>query len=236
MVEFFEKLFFLIRHLGDDKAWTDLLQFIGGIKPLYAVLFSIIFAETGIVIFPFLPGDSLLFAVGAMSARDIGLSVPTVILLLFCAAILGDNCNYWLGRRLGPRVFNSEKSRLLNRKHLLRAQAFYEKHGAMTIILARFVPIIRTFAPFVAGVGRMKYGHFLTYSVAGGIAWVNICVWAGWLLGSRQFVKDHFEIIVLAIVAISVVPVIIEFIKARKADKKGGDAILEATTLGERVE
>lgn len=244
MIEFFEKLWYLFRHLGDDDAWRNLLQFIG--QPmLYLTLFGIIFLETGVVIFPFLPGDSLLFAVGAVSARDVGIHFGFVVGLLWLAAIIGDSTNYWIGRRLGPAVFNRPDrpdgkktlgDRLLNRKHLDKAQKFYEKHGGKTIILARFVPIIRTFAPFVAGVGKMNYARFLVYSLSGGVAWVGICTTAGYYFGQITFVKKNFELVIVAIVLISVIPVAIEFLKARKADKTGGDAILEATTLGERVE
>ena len=234
----------LIRHLGDDAAWKAVLDDVG-LRNLYVLLFAIVFVETGVVVFPFLPGDSLLFAVGTMTARQIGLNLPTVIGLLFAAAILGDNCNYWLGRTLGPKVFTKTEdptlprsfgSRLLNRKHLDKAQAFYEKYGRKTVVLARFVPIVRTFAPFVAGVGRMPYPTFLAFSVAGGAAWVTICVVAGYQFGQLAFVKGHFELIVLAIVAISLVPMAIEFWRARSADARGVDAVLEATTVGESPE
>ena len=139
--------------------------------------------------------------------------------LLVCAALCGDNVNYWLGRRLGPAVFKREDSRLLNKKHLTKAHDFYEKYGSKTVILARFVPIVRTFAPFVAGIGRMNYGKFLLYSVVGAVAWVAICLTAGYYLGSLPLFKRHFELVILAIVAISILPMAIEVLRARRHQK-----------------
>jgi len=213
-MEFLKRLFHLIRNLSDDAAWQSVIDLIGH-HQLYGLLMLIVFVETGVVVFPFLPGDSLLFATGAIAARGI-LSLPTIIGLLFLAAILGDNCNYWLGRKLGPAVFKKDDSKLLNKKHLMKAHAFYEKYGSKTIIMARFVPIIRTFAPFVAGVGRMNYAKFLTFSIVGGAAWVSICTVAGYMLGGLDFFKKHFELVVLIIIAISLVPVAIEFLRHRK--------------------
>ena len=143
--------------------------------------------------------------------------------------------NYWLGRRLGPAVFRREDSKLLNKKHLTKAQDFYAKYGSKTIILARFVPIIRTFAPFVAGIGRMNYARFLIFSVVGAVAWVSVCLIAGYKLGSLPFLKKHFELVILAIVFISLIPMIWELLRARQASKRGGDALLAATTIGERA-
>ena len=170
-MEFFRRLYDLLRHLGEDDRWRSMIDYIGA-PTLYVVLFAIVFAETGLVVTPFLPGDSLLFALGAMGARDIGINLPLVTVLLIVAAVLGDAVNYWIGYKLGPKVFSAKegatrtwRSRLLNRKHLLRAQEFYEKYGGKTIILARFVPIVRTFAPFVAGVGKMNFYRFWTNSM-----------------------------------------------------------------------
>jgi membrane-associated protein len=191
---------------------------------VYAGLFAVIFAETGLVVTPFLPGDSLLFAIGALGARGIGLNVPLLTVLLIVAAVLGDAANYWIGYRLGPKVFSREDSKLLNKKHLLRAQEFYEKYGGKTIILARFVPIVRTFAPFVAGIGRMRYARFFIYNVIGGIAWVLICMGAGYALGQVPFVKKHFEIVVIAIIVISVLPMVFELVKERRRAKQQKDA------------
>jgi membrane-associated protein len=183
----------------------------------YAVLFLIVFCETGLVVTPFLPGDSLLFLVGALAAREGStLSLPLLFLLLVVAAVVGDAVNYYLGYRAGPRVFQSERSRLFNKKHLLRAQEFYEKYGGKTIILARFIPIIRTFAPFVAGIGKMEYRRFATYNITGGVAWVAICLFSGYFLGDVPFVKKHFEIILVAIVFISILPPVIEYLLARR--------------------
>jgi membrane-associated protein len=152
--------------------------------------------------------------------------------LLVLAALMGDNVNYWLGRRLGPAVFRREDSRLLNKKHLVRAQEFYKCHGSKTIILARFVPIVRTFAPFVAGFGRMSYARFLIFSIVGAVAWVSICIGAGYVLGSKEFFKKHFELVVLVIVIISLLPMLVELIRARRASQHGGSALVEAATLG----
>jgi membrane-associated protein len=184
---------------------------------LYAVLFLIVFCETGLVVTPFLPGDSLLFAVGALASLEgspIGL--PQVAVLLVVAAVLGDAVNYSIGAYLGPAVFTSERSRLLNKQHLVRTQLFYERHGGKTIFLARFVPIIRTFAPFVAGIGRMRYRDFATYNVTGALAWVLVCMGAGSLFGQIPLVKQNFELVILGIVAVSLIPVVVEFVRARR--------------------
>src|SRR5262245_47799389 len=180
-MEFFRKLFDLLTHLGEDDRWKAMVDYIN-VNTLYFVLFAIVFCETGLVVTPFLPGDSLIFAIGAVAARNIGVNIAIVAPGLIIAALLGDNVNYWLGRRLGPAVFKREDSKLLNRKHLLHAQAFYEQHGSKTVILARFVPIIRTFAPFVAGIGQMNYVRFLTFSVIGALLWVSICLTGGYFL------------------------------------------------------
>src|SRR5918997_993370 len=187
-MEFVRKLYDLLRHLGDDAKWQAMIDHIG-VGNLYAVLFLIVFAETGLVVTPFLPGDSLLFAIGALGARGIGINLPLITILLIVAAVLGDAVNYWIGYRVGPAVFTREDSKLLNKKHLLKAQEFYEKYGGKTNILARFVPIVRTFAPFVAGVGRMNFFRFWVYNIVGAIAWVLICVAAGYFFGQLEFVK-----------------------------------------------
>jgi membrane-associated protein len=180
---------------------------------VYGLLFLIVFAETGLVITPFLPGDSLLFAAGALSATaEHSLNVWLVFVLLSLAAILGDAVNYAIGHYVGPRVFRAEDEksfwhRMLNRKHLMEAHAFFERHGGKAIILGRFVPIIRTFVPFVAGCGSMSYPQFALYNVTGGLLWVSICVGAGYFFGSHPFVKQHFELVVVAIVLISVLPI-----------------------------
>jgi len=219
-MKFLHLLLDLFKHLNEAYAWRNLIEYVGP-HNIYVVLFLIIFAETGLVIMPFLPGDSLLFATGAISAKgDVGINIPLVTVLLIVAAVLGDAVNYWIGYRLGPKVFTSETSRFLNKRHLLKAQEFYEKYGAKTIILARFVPIVRTFAPFVAGVGRMNYFRFALYNVVGGVAWVCICIFAGVFFGQFEFVKKNFELVIIAIVVISVLPVVFEVLKSRAEGKR----------------
>jgi membrane-associated protein len=184
---------------------------------LYLVVWLIIFCETGLVVTPILPGDSLLFAMGALAAKEVSpLSLPLLMILLMAAAILGDAVNYVIGYRAGPRVFKSEHSGFFNRKHLLRTQEFYEKYGAKTIVLARFVPIVRTFAPFVAGIGKMQYRKFGLYNVLGGVAWVALCLVAGYLFGNVPFVSEHFELVLVAIILISVMPMAVEFMIGRR--------------------
>jgi membrane-associated protein len=178
---------------------------------VYALLFLIIFAETGLVITPFLPGDSLLFAVGALAAGD-KLDIRVAAPLLAVAAIAGDAVNYSVGHFVGPRVFTADDRtsfwhRLLNRNHLMKAHAFFERHGGKAIVLGRFVPIVRTFVPFVAGCGSMSYPRFATYNVAGGLLWVGLCVGAGYGFGSMPIVKQNFELVVVGIVCISMLPI-----------------------------
>jgi membrane-associated protein len=179
----------------------------------YLLLFTIIFLETGLVVTPFLPGDSLLFAAGTFAGLG-SLNVALLFLLLSFAAILGDTVNYWIGHYIGPRAF-SGNIRFLKKEYLERTHEFYERHGGKTIILARFIPIIRTFAPFVAGVGRMTYGHFIAYNVVGGIAWVAIFTFGGYFFGNLDFVQENFTFVVLAIILISVLPGVYEFFKER---------------------
>jgi membrane-associated protein len=182
----------------------------------YLILFVIIFCETGFVVTPFLPGDSLLFAAGALSASLGCLDVTWLFLLLSAAAILGDTVNYWIGKLVGPRIFHKENVRFLNKDHLRRAHEFYQKYGGITIVIARFMPIIRTFAPFVAGIGTMTYWKFLTYNVVGGIAWVAGFTYVGYFFGNIPSVKQHFTLIIVAIVLISVMPIVIEYIRHRR--------------------
>jgi membrane-associated protein len=190
----------VIRHYG---LWT------------YLILFLIVFCETGLVVTPFLPGDSLLFAVGtfaALGALDLGL----VMLLLSAAAILGDSTNYAVGTRVGPRVFRREGVRFLNRRYLDRTREFYERYGAKTIVIARFVPIVRTFAPFVAGIGRMHYGRFLFYNAAGALLWIVGLVLGGYLFGNIPVVRRNFSLVVFAIIALSILPPFIELWRQRR--------------------
>lgn len=186
---------------------------------LYLLIFAIVFCETGLVVTPFLPGDSLLFALGALAATGTAIKLPLVAVLLCLAANCGDALNYLLGYRLGPKVFSRESSWLLNKRHLLEAQSFYEKHGRVTIILARFVPIIRTFAPFVAGIGRMRFVRFATFSISGGILWVVSVLSAGFFFGRIPVVRNNFELVVLAIIVISVIPVAFQAWKSRRAGR-----------------
>ena len=183
---------------------------------LYLLLFAIVFCETGLVVTPFLPGDSLLFALGALAATGTAIKLPVAMVVLCLAANCGDAVNYYLGYRLGPKVFSRESSWLLNKKHLLEAQHFYQRHGGVTIILARFIPIIRTFVPFVAGIGRMRFARFAAFSVSGGILWVVSVSLAGYYFGRIEFVRKNFEVVVVAIVFISVVPAIYHGIRARQ--------------------
>ena len=187
---------------------------------VYAGLFAVIFAETGLVVTPFLPGDSLLFAAGALAATG-AMDLTLVLTLIAAAAILGNTVNYSIGRALGPRVFAAGDgvgwhSKLLNKKHLDRAHEFFERHGAMAVISSRFAPIIRTFVPFVAGAARMSASKFLLYNLVGGILWTAVCVGAGYAFGNVPIVKDNFSIVALGIVAVSLLPMIIEIIKARR--------------------
>jgi membrane-associated protein len=188
---------------------------------LYVILFLIIFCETGLVVTPFLPGDSLLFAVGALAARPNGLDVWIVFLVLTIAAILGDSVNYWIGNALGHRL-QQRYPRLIKPEHIRRTHEFYERYGGKTIILARFVPIIRTFAPFVAGIGKMTYSRFMMFNVAGAVLWVILLVPAGYFFGNLAIVRENFSLVVLAIVILSILPGVIEFLRERKRLKGSG--------------
>lgn len=204
-----ELLDFLI-HI--DRHLAEIISEYGTLT--YMILFVIVFLETGVVITPFLPGDSLLFAVGTFCAVG-ALDLEKVVFLLSFAAILGDTVNYWIGAMVGPKIFRKENVRFLNKKHLERTHEFYEKYGAKTIVLARFVPIIRTFAPFVAGIGRMSYGKFITYNVFGGILWVVTFSYAGYYFGNIPIVKANFSLVILCIIVLSIMPGIWEYVKVR---------------------
>lgn len=204
--------FFIDFILHLDKHLVQLVQHYG--TATYAVLFLIIFAETGLVVTPFLPGDSLLFAAGTLASTG-ALDQVWLFLSLSLAAILGDTVNYWIGHFVGPRVFHKEGSRFLNREYLERTHRFYEKHGGKTIILARFIPIIRTFAPFVAGIGSMTYPRFLAYNVIGGIAWIGLFVFGGYFFGALPVVVQNFSLVIVAIILISVSPFAIELVNAQ---------------------
>jgi membrane-associated protein len=182
----------------------------------YLLLFFVIFMETGFVVTPFLPGDSLLFAAGTFASPALGsaLNIWVLYFLLITAAVVGDNVNYWIGRVIGRRAFSGE-IRFLKQAYLERTETFYQRHGRKTIILARFAPILRTFAPFVAGVGKMSYGRFVSFDIVGGIAWVSLFTWGGYFFGNLPFVKENFSFVVLAIILISLLPAFIEILKSR---------------------
>ena len=183
---------------------------------VYVLLGTIVFCETGLVVWPFLPGDSLLFAVGALAAASGSpISLPGVIILLCLAANCGDVLNYSIGRRIGPKIFSRESSWMLNKRHLEEAHRFYEKHGRKTIILARFVPIIRTFAPLVAGIGQMPFARFIGFSISGGVLWVVTLSLAGYYFNQIEIVRTHFQFVVMAIVAISLIPVAVHALRGR---------------------
>ncbi|WP_139925599.1 DedA family protein [Hymenobacter sp. DG01] len=213
----------ILKHLIDfvlhlDKHLAEIIQDYGAWT--YAILFLIIFVETGVVVLPFLPGDSLLFAAGSLAAMPAnGLNVWTMMGLLILAAVLGDTLNYHIGDFLGPRVFR-ENSRFLKREHLEKTQAFYQKHGAKTIIIARFIPIIRTFAPFVAGVGTMSYAKFLSYNVVGAVLWVVLLTGAGYFLGSIPWIQKNFGLFTIGIIVVSVLPAVFEFMKGRRTSSR----------------
>lgn len=209
MQQVFDILMHLPEHLGafvnDHGAWV------------YALLFGIVFCETGLVVTPFLPGDSLLFAVGVLAGTG-AIRLEVAAPLMFLAAILGNTSNYHIGKFVGPRVFKGDvKSRFLRRDYLDRAHAFFEKHGGKAVTLGQFVPIVRTFLPFVAGAGAMDYRKFILFNVVGALAWVSICCGAGYFLGQFEVVRKNFSIAILAIIVVSLIPIVIEFVKSRRA-------------------
>jgi membrane-associated protein len=210
-MELVNKILDIALHL--DKYLSAIIQQYG--LWTYAILFVVIFIETGFVVMPFLPGDSLLFAAGTFAALG-AFKVGWLILTLSAAAIIGDTVNYWVGHYVGPKVFNKDKARFFKKEHLDRTHAFYEKHGGKTIIIARFVPIIRSFAPFVAGIGRMSYGKFIAYNVVGGVGWIVLLVGVGYFFGNIPLVKRNFSLAILAIIALSTVPVVTEYLRHRK--------------------
>lgn len=211
MIDLFKKLLDFILHI--DAHLTEIIRDYG--VWTYGLLFLIIFAETGLVVMPLLPGDSLLFAAGALAALpSSGLSVHLMAFLLFIAAVLGDSLNYWIGSKIGPAVFKREDSIWLRKKHLDRAHAFFEKYGGRAIILARFVPIVRTFVPFVAGVGAMTYRRFLAFNVIGGFLWIYAFTYLGFFFGNLPAVKKNFGLVIIAIIVVSVIPIVIEAARA----------------------
>lgn len=214
-MELLNRLLEFVLHL--DKHLSSLIQTCG--LWTYLILFVIIFLETGLVVTPFLPGDSLLFAAGTFAAAK-ALHVLWLFVLLSAAAILGDTANYWIGHFVGPKVFHQKKSRIFKQEYLERTHRFYEKYGAETIIIARFVPIIRTFAPFVAGIGRMSYWRFISYNVIGGIGWVGLFVFGGYFFGNIPFVKRNFSLVIIAIIIISSIPAGVELYRHRRMSQR----------------
>jgi len=210
-----QPLLHLLKTLTDPSRLVALLQG----WPAYVILFAIVFAETGLLVGFFLPGDSLMFTVGVAAGAGI-LDYPTVLAVMIAAAILGDSFGFLLGVKTGPRIFNREDSRFFHKRHLVRTHEFYQKHGGKTIIYARFVPIIRTFAPYVAGVGRMDYRRFVAFNVFGGIGWVFSLTTLGYLLGNQPLVKNNFEKVILLIIFLSILPVILEIVKHKLAARK----------------
>lgn len=211
-MEFITTLLDVFMHI--DKHLSTIIQSYG--LWTYLILFLIIFLETGLVVTPLLPGDSLLFAAGTFAALE-ALDVTWLLVLLSIAAIAGDTANYWIGAYIGPKVFHKEKVRFLNREYLDRTHRFYEKYGGKTIVIARFIPIIRTFAPFVAGIGSMTYWRFIGYNVIGGVAWIAACIFAGYYFGNLPVVRKNFSLVIVAIVFISILPGIIEYVRHRFA-------------------
>lgn len=194
-----------------DQNLGQIIEYFG--PWVYALFFAIIFCETGLVITPILPGDSMIFAAGTFAAQG-ALNPHLLFILMAAAAILGDTVNYWIGHFVGPKIFRSDKT-LFNKKHLEKTHAFYEKYGGMTIILARFLPIIRTFAPFVAGIGKMNYFKFILYNIAGGIGWVAIFAYGGYFFGNLPLIKENFTVVIFLIISISVIPPAWEFLRRR---------------------
>ena len=217
MIDLVKRLIDFILHI--DTHLAEIIRDYG--VWTYAVLFLIIFTETGLVVMPFLPGDSLLFAAGAFCAKpETGLNVHLLAALLTAAAIIGDSVNYWIGSRLGPAVFKREDSLFLRKKHLDRAHAFFEKYGGRAIILARFVPIVRTFVPFVAGAGTMNYARFLAFNVIGGVIWIGFFTYAGFAFGNHPLIQKNFKLVILVIIALSVLPMVVEGIRAWRQSRR----------------
>lgn len=211
MLHFDKYLDLIIQNYG---AWT------------YALVFLIIFCETGLVVTPFLPGDSLIFATGALAARG-SLDIIALFVIFLSAAIIGDTVNYHIGKRIGSKIFEKEDIKYINKQHLKKAERFYKKHGSMTIVLGRFIPIIRTFVPFVAGIGEMHYYKFIIYNMLGGLLWVSLFLGGGYFFGNLPLIKENFSYVVISIIIISVIPAIAAFIKEKRDSKSGEINIIE---------
>jgi len=205
-----------------DEHLNTIIQMYGTLT--YAILFGIIFAETGLVVTPFLPGDSLLFAAGAFAALG-SMNIFVVYLILLAGAFLGDTVNYWIGHFFGQKIIDNPNIPLIKQSHIDKTQAFYEKHGGKIIVLARFIPIIRTFAPFVAGVGKMHYGTFISYNIIGGFIWVTAFTFTGYFFGNIPVVKDNFSVVIMVIIAISVIPMLFELVKSKLSSKNAKEVV-----------
>ncbi|MCB2308532.1 DedA family protein [Clostridium estertheticum] len=216
----------VIMHI--DKYLTLMVQQYGMLT--YGVLFLIIFIETGLVITPFLPGDSMLFAAGALAGIG-SMNIFTLLIISYLAAILGDTANYFIGKKIGKKILAKEKVRFINKDYLIKAQEFYEKHGSMTIVIARFIPIIRTFAPFVAGIGEMNYSKFVPYNIVGGGLWVSLFLGGGYFFGNLSFVKTHFSYMLVAIIIISLLPGVIVFIKEKRKKNDDNEDEVQGTEI-----
>ena len=210
-MEFIQSLLDVVLHL--DTHLTELVSHYGVLT--YGILFSVVFAETGFVVTPFLPGDSLLFAAGAIASLG-SLNIGVVVAMLIVAAVLGDTVNYWIGHYFGKKIVDNPKIRFINQEHIDKTEQFYKKYGGKTIVLARFVPIIRTFAPFVAGVGTMQYRKFIAYNVVGAVLWVMLFTLAGFFFGNIRFVQENFHYVVFAIILLSLVPIAYEYVQYKR--------------------
>lgn len=197
----------------------------------YGILFLIVFLETGLVVTPLLPGDSMLFAAAAIAAMG-GMNIFTLFVTLYIAAVLGDTVNYHIGKKIGKKILEKEEVKFVNKEYLRKAQGFYEKHGSMTIVIARFIPIIRTFAPFVAGIGEMNYSKFIPYNIIGGGLWVTLFLGGGYLFGNLSFIKEHFSYVLIAIIIISLMPGVIVFIKEKIKKKENNEDDVPDTDVG----
>lgn len=219
-MDFIKTAFDFVMHL--DTSLGSIIDSYG--TATYIILFAVIFCETGLVVTPFLPGDSLIFAAGTFCAID-AMDLPLLMILLMVAAVGGDTLNYWIGKQLRHLLKDSKKLTFIKREHLDQTSAFFDRHGGKTIVLARFVPIIRTFAPFVAGAGRMDYRYFITYNIIGGVSWVALFSLTGYFFGNLPFIKDNFSLVIIAVVLVSFIPVAVQFIKSasKKKDVKNTD-------------
>ncbi|MFC0906014.1 VTT domain-containing protein [Clostridium sp. MT-14] len=218
-MNFMVNLIDIMLHL--DKYLNIIIQNYGMLT--YGIIFAVIFCETGLVVTPFLPGDSIIFATGALASENM-LEIFTLFIVFFLAAVIGDTANYYIGKKIGSGILRRENMKFINKKHIHKAHRFYEKYGPMAIVLGRFIPIIRTFVPFVAGIGEMGYLKFITYNMLGGFLWVSLFLGGGYFFGSLPFIKHNFSYVIIAIIIISLIPAVTAFLKERKKDQNGNNA------------